>query len=124
MSKIFQYPYSQCLRVVDGDTIDAYLDYGMKCYTKQRFRLSRINAPETRTTDPKEKRAGQKATDFLKNMIEGKQVFIETSKSGKYGRYLAEVFVYMGEDDEGHPIKGENLNDMLVDEGLAEYTSY
>jgi micrococcal nuclease len=101
-----------CIRVIDGDTIVCNIDMGF--YTQlndQIVRLARINAPELPTTD------GIKSKDFLKNIIEGKEIVIKTEKEkndkDKYGRWIGEVF-----------FNCENLNDKLVKENLAEYHKY
>ena len=38
-------------RVVDGDTIDAYIDLGFDVSVKKRIRFMGINTPESRTRD-------------------------------------------------------------------------
>lgn len=90
--------------VVDGDTIDVAVDLGFKVTTRQRVRLARIDTPER----------GQSnyltAKDFVKNSVLGKSVTITTNKVSKWGYYLAEVMF----DD-------KNLNDELVNVGLAKY---
>ena len=99
-----------CDRVVDGDTIDCIIDFGFDLVKKERFRLNRINAPETRG---KEKERGLISKKFLKELIEGKSVIIETQKKGKYGRYLCELY-----------FDKVNINDFLVDQEMAEYREY
>ena len=47
------------LKVVDGDTIDARIDLGFNIFIHERIRLWKINAPETRTLDLKEKKQGK-----------------------------------------------------------------
>ena len=38
-------------RVVDGDTVDAYIDLGFDGSVKKRIRFMGINTPESRTRD-------------------------------------------------------------------------
>ena len=103
-------------RVVDGDTVDLEVDLGMNILVKERVRLARINTPETygvkKTSE--EYKAGVKAKRRLAELVEGKQVTIETIKDrkGKYGRYIAELYVL--EKD------WFSVNTLLLDEGLAE----
>ncbi|RKZ99552.1 MAG: hypothetical protein DRQ47_10845 [Gammaproteobacteria bacterium] len=50
------YEYKLILdRVVDGDTVDGYIDLGFGIKAFKRIRLYGINAPETRTKDKTEK---------------------------------------------------------------------
>lgn len=81
-------------RVVDGDTIDALVDLGFGIYHKQRFRMLGYDAPEThRPKTLAERMAGQAATAALKTLIDHMNVIVETEKTGKYGRYLATVWM-------------------------------
>ena len=96
--------------VVDGDTVDAKVDLGFKISVNLRLRLSGINTPEIRTRDKKEKEKGFIAKQFVIDSILDKEVIIETTKQGKYGRYLA--VIYYGENN-------INLNQELNDKKLA-----
>lgn len=102
-----------CTKVVDGDTIDLEVDLGFGSFIRERFRLSRINAPETYgiSKESEEYKAGLLSKTRLQELIENKQVIIKTEKDRreKYGRYLAEVF-----------INDLNINDLLLQEGLAQ----
>lgn len=75
---------------------------------KQKARLLGINTPEVRG---KEREAGLVSRDRLRELIDGKDIIIAThkDKGGKYGRLLATIF-----------LDGVNINQQLVDEGLAE----
>jgi len=97
-------------RVVDGDTVDVTIDLGFSLLHKIRIRLTGIDAPESRTRDLVEKAAGIRAKEFLIDKLEGaNHLTMKTQKTGKYGRYLGEVF-----------IDGEyNINKMMIDEGHA-----
>ncbi len=48
--------------------------------------------------------------DFLRSKIDGKEIIIKTvkDKKGKYGRYLADIFLASGEG------KWININDLAV----------
>jgi micrococcal nuclease len=104
---------AKCLRVVDGDTIDAQIDLGFDTHKTIRIRLVGINAPESRTRDLEEKERGLAAKARVKQLLkENKNEFILHSQGvGKYGRCLGEI--YLGDS---------NLNDQLIQEGHA--TSY
>ena len=38
-------------RIIDGDTVDAYVDLGFKTHLEIRIRLKGIDTPESRTRD-------------------------------------------------------------------------
>ena len=42
-------------RVIDGDTVDAYIDLGFDVSVKKRIRFMGVNTPESRTRDLEEK---------------------------------------------------------------------
>jgi len=101
----------------DGDTITVEIDLGLKTAVKgEKLRLHRINTPEVRGV---EKVAGKVSRDYLRSRILGKEIMIETFKDrkGKYGRYLAEIWL----EEDGAFV---NINDELVEKGLAEYKTY
>ena len=100
----------------DADTIRLDIDLGFGTWLiNQPIRLFGIDAPEVRGP---EKLAGKEARDFLRKFLEGNKdnIIINTYKSsnkGKYGRWLAEVYV------------GDiNVNRMLVDRGFAKEAHY
>jgi len=103
-------------RVVDGDTVDLEVDLGMSVFVKQRIRLARINTPETYGVkkNSMEYKAGIKAKRRLQELVEGKEIALETvkDKKGKYGRYLGELYV-LDKD-------WTNINSLLIHEGHAE----
>lgn len=111
------YTYSaKVLNVVDGDTVDLEVDLGFSIKREDRFRLYGIDTPEIRAKDHVEKAAGLAAKARLKDLIEGKDVIINTikDKTDKYGRYLAVITI---EDESQLTI---NINEKLVEEGLAK----
>ncbi len=105
--------------VYDGDTITVNIDLGLQIWAyKEKLRLYRINAPEVRGSQRPE---GLKSRDFLRSLLpEGTEILISSckDKKGKYGRYLAEIWT---ENEDGTIA---NINDLLVDEGFAEYKEY
>ena len=95
-------------KVYDGDTIWADIDLGFYTWKKdEHLRLLGINAPEVRGI---ERPQGLVSRDALAARIMGKEIIIRTEKDsrGKYGRYLARIFL----DD-------EDINSWLVSEGYA-----
>ena len=108
-----EYRYNaEIIRCVDGDTVDAWIDVGFDMRIKQRLRLHGIDTPETRTKDPVEKKVGLMAKARVKELLEvGKTYPIWTVEKGKFGRYLARIYL-----DEA---RNQCVNDMLVEENLA-----
>jgi micrococcal nuclease len=117
-SAVHLYTYrAHCTRAYDADTITVDVDLGMHVTLHGiTLRLSRIDAPEVRGEERPE---GLAARDFLRALVVDQDVLIQTFKDavGKYGRYIAEVWV---EHDEGLL----NMSDHLVANGHAEYREY
>ena len=108
----------ELFRVVDGDTIDAYIDLGFDVKIKKRIRLMGINSPEARTRDLEEKARGLAAKDRLKAILEGATIIQLTSYGvGKYGRCLGELNVDIIDGKEHLTLV--NVNELLVKEGHA-----
>jgi micrococcal nuclease len=109
------------IRVIDGDTIDSNIDLGFNINTRQRIRLNRINAPETRLQKKiknledriHEKNLGLIAKSYLAKKCSEHDIYLHSIGLGKYGRVLGELFFK-------NP-KGvfTNLNDLMVSEGIA-----
>ena len=95
------------VRVVDGDTIVVKLNGKDE---KVRFLL--IDTPESvHANASKNTEFGKVASDFTKNLLEGKQVSLEfdVAERDKYGRLLAYVYL----DD-------QMVNETLLKEGMAK----
>ena len=105
-------------RVIDGDTIDAYIDLGFKVSVKKRIRFMGINTPESRTRDLEEKARGLAAKDRLKNLLEGaKTIQLCSHGVGKYGRCLGELLIDVVDGQEKLTL--ESINELLIKEGHA-----
>ena len=80
------------------------------------IRLYEINTPELRG---EERNEGLKSANRLRELIEGKEIYIETikDKKGKYGRQLGKIWLKM----DG---KWVNINELMVKGGFAEYKEY
>lgn len=105
--------------VYDGDTCHVDIDLGFGVWKKKEtLRLHRINAPEVRGES---RAAGLRSRDYLRQLILGKDVMIQTIRDskGKYGRYLAEIWLYDAATDQWR-----NVNDLLVENGQAIYQQY
>ncbi len=118
MKELLYHYKATVVSVYDGDTCTVDIDLGLYTWIrKEKIRLLRINAPEIRG---KERPEGLKSRDFLRELLLGKEVIIETykDKREKYGRYLAEI--WMKDKKE----KFININDLMVKKGFAEYKDY
>jgi micrococcal nuclease len=102
-------------RVIDGDTVDCYIDLGFNITVKERVRLKGIDTPEIRTKDLEEKSKGFAAKERVEELFAGVEDFYiktELDKKGKYGRILGTVILPSHVDI--------SLNDILLQEGHAE----
>jgi len=110
---------AKCIRVVDGDTIDAEIDLGFDIKVTKRIRLGGINAPESRTRNKVEKKLGLAAKERLKEMLEGAAncFELESKELGKFGRVIGKLHIdkIAGKD----VITKVCVNDCLVKEGYA-----
>jgi micrococcal nuclease len=113
---------AKVISVYDGDTIRVDIDLGFNIIMRnQAIRLLGINTPEVRG---EERPQGIVARDFVRERIMDKTVMLRTFKdtTGKYGRWLAEVFYRK----EGVVVAADqldaltNLNEELLAAGLAE----
>lgn len=113
---MYEYKIKKIIKVYDADTITVDIDLGFGVTRTEILRLNLIDAPEMRGV---EREDGIVSRDWLRERLatamEEGGIIIRTvqDKKGKYGRYIAEVFV-----DE------VNINRELVSEGLAIYKSY
>ena len=118
------------IKVVDGDTVDCDIDLGFGVWLKnQRIRLYGIDAPETRTKDLEEKKAGQDAKLRLIAMKSNKFLLTTVKdKKGKYGRILGIINVPVKKklDKDGKKTKHifVDINKKLVEEGHAKKANY
>jgi micrococcal nuclease len=102
---------AQCLRVIDGDTLDMTISLGLHDYRDERIRLLRVNAPEVHGAT---KAAGDAATTFVHEWLDSASgewpLIIQTSKSDDFGRFLGTVW---------RVLDGACLNEALVSSGHA-----
>lgn len=97
------YSYTaEVVRVVDGDTVELVVDCGFRLTFKDRFRLAFMDAPEK----------DKASTDHLISLLtpgDGKKWYIETFKQDKYGRWLVEIFNFVG----------SSINTQMILDGFA-----
>jgi micrococcal nuclease len=105
-------------RVVDGDTVDCWIDLGYNLQIHKRIRFAGVNAPETRTRDLEEKKQGLIAKEWLINKIDpkavgsSKEIILKSYEYGKYGRVIGELFIVSGS-------RKQSINKMMLAEGLV-----
>jgi len=108
---MFEYR-AMLMKVVDGDTVDLSVDLGFRIYTKIRVRLAGIDTPEVRGP---ERPQGLDAKDYLKAVL-GRNfavefgIVIRTNKTGKYGRWIADIFL---------PTDGLNTSDPTIRDSIT-----
>jgi len=97
-------------RVIDGDTIEVELDLGFRTKIELILRLARINAPEVRSRDKAEKEKGLKVKAYVQEVLsKAKEIKLITYKTGKFGRYLCDIW-----------LDGVHLNEFMLKEGLVK----
>ena len=94
MSLPYTYKVIEVVKVIDADTIRVELDLGFHMRYVCTARLYGINAPEVRGPEREE---GKAATECLKEIIEGAELWCRTlrdskKQQGKYGRWLIDLF--------------------------------
>lgn len=103
---IFKYPKATITRVIDGDTVDAVVDTGFYNTHRDRFRLIGIDTPEMRGEERPE---GIRSKQYVIDLIEGKDVELESHGQDAFGRWLCVIYV-----------DGMNLNEHLIETGYAK----
>lgn len=73
--------------IVDGDTVDGFVDLGYSIWTKQRFRLLGVDTPERGELGYTE------ATEYTKERLLGNTFPLKSVKTDSFGRYLATIYV-------------------------------
>ncbi len=123
MTLPYTYKVIEVVKVIDADTIRVELDLGFHMRYVCTARLYGINAPEVRGP---EREKGKAATECLKELIEGAELWCRTlrdtkKQQGKYGRWLIDLFA---DGKDGHI----NCNRELIRRGhavpyMADYAS-
>ncbi len=110
---------AEVVKVVDGDTIDVDIDLGFGTWQRNiRLRLDGVDAYETRWvkgTTPEMKQKGLEAKEYVRKMCDDNptQITVNTTKKGKYGRWIAVV-----------KVDNISIGDALVSMGFAVYKEY
>jgi len=105
-------------RVVDGDTIIVNVtDNNFGLNTRERVRLIGVDTPETVHPTREEEPYGKEASDFTKENLEGRYVYLDfdIELRDRFGRVLAYVYTE----------NGDHFNARLVKEGFGiAYLNY
>ena len=112
--KPFFYENSEILRVEDDDTFLAKIDFGFKIFHEDRFRVRGVDTPEPRGKRKSPK--GLEVKKYVKDLIEGKTFELETFKKGRFGRYVADIYLKKG--------KKESLSQLLLKKGFAKKVNW
>ena len=110
----YMYEYNVTIdRVVDGDTVDIWIDLGFDVQIFERVRMAGIDTPESRTRDLREKKFGKIATARVEELLPVGEKFRAISTSydarGKFGRAMMDF----------HLENNTMLCQTLLDERLA-----
>jgi len=98
-------------KVIDADTLKVRLDLGFDTWNRQVLRLRGIDCPEMDTSQ------GQAAKSFVQSYLKDAEwIIVRSSRSDKYDRYLADVFIPQGEPN---PTTDIYLNNLLLEKGYA-----
>lgn len=83
----------KCVDVYDGDTVKVVFSVdGMDEVYKWNCRINRIDTPEIRTKNIKEKEFAKIVRDKLREKILNKLVIVDCLDFDKYGRLLVEIY--------------------------------
>ena len=97
---MYEYNF-KLIKIVDGDTVDIDIDLGFGIWLRnQRIRIMGIDTPESRTSDPEEKKFGKLATEQVKRyMATATKFYSFQDEKGKYGRILGDFEIYDSRKD-------------------------
>ncbi len=99
-------------KVIDGDTLKVRFDLGFNVWTRQTLRLRGLDCPEVGTPEGDEARAFARS-----HLKEAQLILVRSSRSDKYDRYLADVWIPAG--SESDPATDIYLNNLLLETGRA-----
>lgn len=112
-----EYLLGKCVDVYDGDTVKIVMPLMIDGeITNKLFRwncrINRVDTPEIRTKNIKEKDYGKLVRDNLRNKILNRMVYVKCLDFDKYGRLLTEI--YINEDYNYSNINKDNCEDKLL----------
>ena len=114
------YEYNaECVRVIDGYTLDAMIDLGFSTWKRVRIRLDGI---DTSSSITKNKDKKYKAKERLEEIVDlnDNKFHLKVNSIGKYGKAFGEVLVSnVGRSAEDSSITMCNVNNQLIKEGYV-----
>ncbi len=99
----------ELIKVINGDTIEGYVDWGCQRYDTMRFRLQGIVAPSLRSKDQNEKDSAKAAKMWLQQRLMKHTLHIQIHKTNKFDRYLAIIYA-----------DGSNINEEMLKAGHVQ----
>lgn len=107
---------AEVAQIVDGDTLQLFIDLGFHSFSKQRVRLAGVDTPEIRTKE------GRAARNFVADQLFGaRTLVVKTVKSDLHGRFVVHLFYAPVVLSIGECFStGSYLNEVLVQAGHAE----
>ena len=108
---MYNYKIKEVIRVIDGDTLVITIDLGFNLALTQPIRIKGINSPEMRSSNPQEKVLALADKTFVEGWLQGKILFITTTKDDKYGRILGDIICDKTK---------ENLSELMIAAGHAK----
>ncbi|NJI00057.1 nuclease [Staphylococcus hyicus] len=84
---------AKVLRVIDGDTLEMRIDLGFHTHTVRKVRLLGVDTPE------RGKPGYNEAKAFTTQVVLDNDVYVQTYQSDVFGRYLADVWYRVGDDE-------------------------
>jgi len=104
-------------RIVDGDTIHVVLDG-----VTETVRIIGVDTPETVHPDKPVEPFGPEATEFAREMLDGKQVWLEmdVQERCRFGRLLAYVWIQQPLSGNESEVRAKMFNAKLLLSGYAQ----
>jgi endonuclease YncB( thermonuclease family) len=110
----FKNPYvyaCECIRVLDGDTVELEVDLGFNIKKRDIFRLDGYDAPEThRPLTNAERIGGERCTALMVKLVRRGNLFVQSLYKGIYGRMGGRLFYWDTEKE-----TAVCINDLLED---------
>lgn len=99
----------ELIKVINGDTIEGYVDLGLRHYITMRLRLQGVIAPSMRSKDPKEREQAKAAKMWLQQRLMKHSLHVQIYKTNKFDKYLVTLFA-----------NGGNINEELLKIGHVQ----
>lgn len=113
---------AEVVKIVDGDTIYIKIGEGKE----EKLRLIGLDAPEIAHEDKKPQYYGDEASDFTKEMLLGKTVYLEmdVSETDRFDRLLRYIWFEVPSQRTEDEIREKLFNAVLISEGYAREKAY